>query len=63
MTGRSLTAVVVAAHEVGHAIQHKEKMALFLLRTPLAKLAFWIEKTAQVALLATPVFFKFLSLP
>lgn len=60
MNGRSLTAVVVAAHEVGHAIQHKEKMPLFMLRGPLARLAFWIEKTAQLALLATPVFLSFI---
>jgi Zn-dependent membrane protease YugP len=60
MNGRSLTAVVVAAHEVGHAIQHKEKMPLFLMRTPLAKFAFWIEKTAQLALIATPVFLSFI---
>lgn len=59
MNGRSLTAVVVAAHEVGHAIQHKERMGLFMMRGPLARLAFWIEKTAQLALLATPVFLSF----
>lgn len=60
MNGKSLTAVVVAAHEVGHAIQHKEHMPLFMLRGPLAKLAFWIEKIAQIALLTTPVFLSFI---
>ncbi|MFT5591794.1 MAG: Zn-dependent membrane protease YugP [Oceanicoccus sp.] len=58
--GKSLTAVATAAHEVGHAIQHQQGMALLLLRTPLAKFAFYVEKIAQVALLSTPVFFSFL---
>jgi Zn-dependent membrane protease YugP len=53
---KSLTAVATAAHEVGHAIQHKEGMALLLLRSPLAKMAFYIEKIAQLALISTPVF-------
>lgn len=58
--GKSLTAVATAAHEVGHAIQHQQGMALLLLRTPLAKFAFYIEKLAQIALLSTPVFLSFL---
>lgn len=58
--GKSLTAVATAAHEVGHAIQHQQGMALLLLRTPLAKLAFYVEKIAQIALLSTPVFLSFL---
>jgi Zn-dependent membrane protease YugP len=57
--GKSLTAVATAAHAVGHAIQHKEGMALLLLRTPLAKLAFYVEKLAQLALISTPVFLSF----
>ena len=36
--GKSLTAVATAAHEVGHAIQHQQGMALLLLRSPLAKM-------------------------
>jgi Zn-dependent membrane protease YugP len=58
--GKSLTAVATAAHEVGHAIQHQQGMALLLLRSPLAKFAFYVEKIAQVALLSTPVFLSFL---
>jgi Zn-dependent membrane protease YugP len=58
--GKSLTAVATAAHEVGHAIQHQQGMALLLLRTPLAKFAFYVERIAQVALLSTPVFLSFL---
>lgn len=53
---KSLTAVATAAHEIGHAIQHKEGMFLLLARTPLAKMAFYVEKIAQLALISTPVF-------
>ncbi len=60
MNGKSLTAIATAAHEVGHAIQHQQGMALLLLRTPLAKLAFYIEKIAQLALISTPVFMSFI---
>lgn len=59
LNGKSLTAVATAAHEVGHAIQHQQGMWLLLLRTPLAKFAFYIEKLAQLALLSTPVFLTF----
>lgn len=58
--GKSLTAVATAAHEVGHAIQHQQGMALLLLRTPLAKMAFYVERIAQIALLSTPVFLSLL---
>lgn len=58
--GKSLTAVATAAHEVGHAIQHQQGMALLLLRSPLAKFAFYVERIAQVALISTPVFLSFL---
>jgi len=58
--GKSLTAVATAAHEVGHAIQHQQGMALLLARTPLAKFAFVVERIAQVALLSTPIFLGFL---
>ena len=52
--------MATAAHEVGHAIQHQQGMWLLLLRTPLAKFAFYIEKLAQLALLSTPVFLTFI---
>ncbi len=60
LNGKSLTAIATAAHEVGHAIQHKQGMWLLLMRTPLAKMAFYIEKLAQVALISTPIFLSFI---
>ncbi len=58
--GKSLTAIATAAHEVGHAIQHQQGMWLLLMRTPLAKMAFYIEKVAQLALISTPIFLSFI---
>ena len=42
--GHSLTAVTVAAHEVGHAIQHSRSEALFQARQRLARAAVVAEK-------------------
>jgi Zn-dependent membrane protease YugP len=53
--GKSLTAVVVAAHEVGHAIQHSCHSGGLALRTRLAVLAAVASRAAQVALIATPL--------
>ena len=51
----SLTAVAVAAHEVGHAIQHQEGNAMLTLRTRLALLAAGVEKFGAAALLLMPL--------
>lgn len=55
LNGRSLTAVVVAAHEVGHALQHARGEPLFSSRTGLAVLALWMQRIAPLALLLTPL--------
>ncbi|MDK2776925.1 MAG: zinc metallopeptidase [Pseudomonadota bacterium] len=55
LNGRSLTAVVVAAHEVGHALQHARGETLFSSRTGLAVLALWMQRIAPLALLLTPL--------
>lgn len=55
LDGRSLTAVVVAAHEVGHALQHARGEALFNSRTGLALLAMWMQRIAPAALLLAPL--------
>ncbi|MGB1090741.1 MAG: zinc metallopeptidase [Oceanobacter sp.] len=59
LNGKSLTAVVVAAHEVGHALQHHRKESSFRLRMVLAKLAMIVERVAPAALLLTPVLVAF----
>ena len=52
--GHSLTAITVAAHEVGHAIQDKQAYAPLRLRTHLVRIAGPIEKIGAGALMASP---------
>jgi uncharacterized protein len=53
--GRSVTAVAVAAHEVGHALQHAEGDRLLLARFRLAGVVQAIEICAAVILATAPV--------
>jgi Zn-dependent membrane protease YugP len=53
--GRSLTAVAIAAHEVGHALQHQRKERAFLLRGKLAQIASRIERYGSFAILTIPL--------
>ena len=53
--GTSLTAVTVAAHEVGHAIQDADGEQLFRFRTRLARFAITGQKVGSALLLAAPV--------
>ena len=55
--GKSVTAVAVAAHEVGHALQHKDNYAPLMLRQRLASTCIIIERTGGLLLMATPVVF------
>ena len=51
----SLTAVAVAAHEVGHAIQHQRGEALLNARTRLVHLASAAQKFGAAALVVMPI--------
>lgn len=55
--GKSVTAVAVAAHEVGHALQHQDNYAPLMLRQKLAGVCIIIERTGGILLMATPVVF------
>ena len=55
MNGRSLSAVAVATHEVGHAIQHHKGYPLLNLRTKLAGLAMNAERVGSVAFMIFPI--------
>ncbi|MAM85771.1 MAG: Zn-dependent protease [unclassified Hahellaceae] len=55
MNGRSLTAVAVAAHEVGHAIQYHRQERITHLRQRYSPLAMTIQKIAIGILLAAPL--------
>jgi len=61
--GYSLTAVTVAAHEVGHAIQDARGESLFQARQKLAKAAMMGERIAGILLIAAPVVFILTRLP
>ena len=54
LDGKSLTAVTVAAHEVGHALQDRDGYRPLKIRTKLSAVAFWGEKLAYGLLLASP---------
>jgi len=53
--GKSLTAITVAAHEVGHAIQHAEGYRPFALRQHLAGFAVGAQKLGALAIFAIPL--------
>lgn len=55
LNGRSLTAIVVAAHEVGHAIQNYNKEKTFNARIQAAKFANVAERIAPIAFWISPL--------
>ncbi|QJQ95241.1 MULTISPECIES: zinc metallopeptidase [Halomonadaceae] len=61
--GRSLTAVTVAAHEVGHAIQHHQGYQPLLARTRLVGVAQHAEKLGAVLMMAAPLLFLLTRMP
>lgn len=52
--GKSLTAIVIAAHEVGHALQHKLAYPPLFLRWRIAEFARVAEKLASILLILFP---------
>lgn len=61
--GRSLTAITVAAHEVGHAIQDQDNYAPLALRTRLVEWAAPAEKLGAGILMLAPVIMTVLRSP
>lgn len=53
--GRSLSAAVIAAHEVGHAMQDATDSRLLKTRTRLAKSAVIIERVGSIVMLVAPL--------
>ena len=62
-SGASLTAVTVAAHEVGHAIQHADGYKPLLWRTRLVKTLQRFQRFGMILLLLAPVAMLALRLP
>jgi hypothetical protein len=56
MNGRSLSAITVAAHEVGHAMQHAMDLPIFQRRLRLARASQTFGWIAQAFLFAAPIF-------
>ncbi len=52
--GRSLTAIVIAAHEVGHAMQDATGYAPLKTRTRIAGLADYVHKAGALCIVAAP---------
>jgi len=61
--GRSLTAITVAAHECGHAIQHAASEPLFEWRTRLAKTTIWANRLGSFLLFSAPLIVLLTRLP
>jgi len=62
-SGKSLAAVAIAAHEVGHCIQHQQKMSSFVWRERMVKLAITSEKLGVMSLMAVPFVGGILRIP
>ena len=52
---KSLSAIAVAAHEVGHAIQHHRNETMLDTRTKLARLALHAQKFGTMVIIAMPI--------
>ncbi len=64
MTGRrSLTAVVVAAHEIGHALQDQSGDGLLRFRTGLVRFGIWAERIGAAAIMVAPLLGAALQVP
>jgi Zn-dependent membrane protease YugP len=61
--GRSVTAVAVAAHEVGHAVQHRDGDRLFLWRIRMAQAAQKLEIGAAILFATAPLVLAFVRSP
>jgi len=61
--GKSLTAVTISAHEIGHALQHQKMYKPLLLRWHLARYIALSEKVASVILVTLPFIVMVTRLP
>jgi Zn-dependent membrane protease YugP len=60
---RSLTAVVVAAHEVGHALQDQSGDGLLRFRTGIVMFGVWAERIGAAAIMIAPLLGAALQVP
>jgi hypothetical protein len=62
-SGKSLTAVAIAAHEVGHAIQFHRRETIFQLRERYMPIALRLRQAGEILLLLVPVIALVLKAP
>jgi uncharacterized protein len=55
--GKSITAIAVAAHEVAHAIQHRDGFRPLMWRQRLVRKAVVVERIGSIVLIAAPIIF------
>ncbi len=55
-SGKSITAVAVAAHETGHALQHADGYTPLMLRSKLAVFGYYAEKLGVGLIILVPLF-------
>jgi Zn-dependent membrane protease YugP len=53
--GKTLTAITVAAHECGHALQHAGAEPMFMLRSRLAASAVWAARLGSFLIIVAPM--------
>jgi uncharacterized protein len=63
LTGRSITAAAIAAHEVGHALQHRDGFRPLALRQKMIRHAIVIQKIGTIILMASPLVFALTRAP
>lgn len=61
--GKSISAIAIAAHEVGHAIQYDRKESITQLREKLTPLAFVAEKISLGLLALSPILIMLFKVP
>jgi Zn-dependent membrane protease YugP len=52
---KTLTAITVATHECGHALQHAAREPLFMLRSRLAQASVWAGRVGSLLLFTAPI--------
>ncbi len=61
--GKTLTAITVAAHECGHAMQHAAGDQLFMMRTRVANSAIWAQRIGSFLLFVAPALVLLFKIP
>ncbi|MGL4727136.1 MAG: zinc metallopeptidase [Bosea sp. (in: a-proteobacteria)] len=63
LSGKSIAAVAIAAHEVSHAVQHARAEPGFMRRMIVVERILWIDRIGMVVLLSAPLLLLVLKTP